>query len=66
MHRRLADAADLIAEERFDARVGPECRYCPFRGACPAQPVGKQVVALRFPRSTQAAIRMAPPWSWGL
>jgi hypothetical protein len=45
VHERLAEAADLIAEERFEARVGPQCRYCPFRGACPAQPVGKQVVA---------------------
>ena len=25
---------------------GPACRYCPFRGSCPAQPAGRQVVAM--------------------
>ena len=45
VHRRLLAAAELIRAERFDARLGPACRYCPFRGSCPAQPVGRQVVA---------------------
>jgi superfamily I DNA/RNA helicase/RecB family exonuclease len=45
VHRRLLSAAALIRAERFDARVGPACRYCPFRGSCPAQPAGRQVVA---------------------
>ena len=46
MHQRLADAAALVRTERFEARVGPGCRYCPFRGSCPAQPAGRQVVSM--------------------
>ncbi|MGI3780720.1 MAG: ATP-dependent helicase [Janthinobacterium lividum] len=45
VHQRLRDAAELIAAERFDARVGPACRWCPFRASCPTQAVGRQVVA---------------------
>ncbi|WP_375432305.1 ATP-dependent helicase [uncultured Friedmanniella sp.] len=45
VHHRLAEAAAVIRSERFDARIGPGCRYCPFRGSCPAQGAGKQVVA---------------------
>jgi len=45
VHQRLADAAALIRTERHEARVGPGCRYCPFRGSCPAQPAGRQVVS---------------------
>ena len=44
VHRRLAVAADLVRRERFVARVGPGCRYCPFVASCPAQPAGRQVV----------------------
>jgi hypothetical protein len=44
VHRRLGEAAMIIRAERHDARVGPACRYCPFRGSCPAQPTGQQVV----------------------
>lgn len=44
VHRRLAVAAHLVRRERFVARIGPGCRYCPFVGSCPAQPVGRQVV----------------------
>jgi superfamily I DNA/RNA helicase/RecB family exonuclease len=44
VHRRLAEAADIIRREDHDARVGSACRYCPFRTSCPAQPVGQQVV----------------------
>ncbi len=45
VHQRLRDAAELIVAERFDARLGPQCRWCAFRNSCPAQPVGRQVVA---------------------
>ena len=45
VHQRLGAAAAVIAGEQFDARVGPECRYCPFRGSCPTQSSGQQVVA---------------------
>ena len=44
VHRRLIEAATVIRSERHDARVGPACRYCPFRGSCPAQATGQQVV----------------------
>jgi superfamily I DNA/RNA helicase/RecB family exonuclease len=44
VHRRLAEAARIIRSEHHDARVGPACRYCPFRTSCPAQPAGQQVV----------------------
>jgi superfamily I DNA/RNA helicase/RecB family exonuclease len=44
VHRRLAEAADVIRTERFDARIGTGCRYCPFRTSCPAQTAGRQVV----------------------
>lgn len=45
VHRRLAVAAHLVRRERFVARVGPGCRYCPFADSCPAQPTGRQVVS---------------------
>ena len=45
VHERLALAAEVVREERFVARIGSGCRYCPFRGSCPAQPTGRQVVA---------------------
>jgi RecB family exonuclease len=45
VHQRLADAAGVIRAERFEARIGAACRYCPFRGSCPAQATGRQVVA---------------------
>jgi hypothetical protein len=44
VHRRLAQAAQIIRSEHLDARIGPGCRYCAFRTSCPAQPVGQQVV----------------------
>jgi superfamily I DNA/RNA helicase/RecB family exonuclease len=44
VHRRLAEAAQIIRGEHYDARVGSGCRYCPFRTSCPAQPIGQQVV----------------------
>ena len=44
VHRRLAEAALIIRSEDHDARIGPGCRYCPFRTSCPAQPAGQQVV----------------------
>ncbi|GAA3621231.1 ATP-dependent helicase [Microlunatus ginsengisoli] len=45
VHGRLADAAAIIRAERFDATIGPACRWCAFRTSCPAQSAGKQVVA---------------------
>ncbi|WP_091180966.1 ATP-dependent helicase [Microlunatus flavus] len=45
VHQRLRDAAEIVESERFDARLGPACRWCPFRGSCPAHPAGRQVVA---------------------
>jgi superfamily I DNA/RNA helicase/RecB family exonuclease len=44
VHRRLAEAAQIIRGEHHHARIGPGCRYCPFRTSCPAQPAGQQVV----------------------
>jgi hypothetical protein len=44
VHRRLAEAANIIRREHHDARNGPACRYCPVRTSCPAQPTGQQVV----------------------
>lgn len=44
VHRRLADAAEVIRREDFSARIGSQCRYCAFRTSCPAQGVGRQVV----------------------
>ena len=44
VHRRLAEAADIIRTERFEARIGPACRYCRFLDSCPAQRSGEQVV----------------------
>jgi hypothetical protein len=44
VHRRLAEAAQIIRSEHHDARIGPGCRYCAFRTSCPAQPVGQQVL----------------------
>ncbi|MBA8795637.1 superfamily I DNA/RNA helicase/RecB family exonuclease [Friedmanniella endophytica] len=45
VHRRLAEAAAVIRSERFVARPGPSCRYCPFRASCPARTEGRMVVA---------------------
>jgi PD-(D/E)XK nuclease superfamily len=45
VHGRVAEAARVIRSEQFDARIGPACRYCPFRTSCPAQATGRQVVA---------------------
>jgi superfamily I DNA/RNA helicase/RecB family exonuclease len=44
VHRRLVEAAQIIRSEHHEARIGPGCRYCPFRTSCPAQPAGQQVV----------------------
>jgi hypothetical protein len=44
VHRRLAEATQIIRSERHDARIGAGCRYCPFRTSCPAQPAGRQVI----------------------
>ena len=44
VHERLTEAAKIIRNESFDARIGPACRYCRFRDSCPAQAIGAQVV----------------------
>nr|WP_275588387.1 ATP-dependent DNA helicase [Microlunatus panaciterrae] len=44
VHQRLADAAQLIRNETFEARAGNSCRYCPFKSSCPTQSSGRQVV----------------------
>jgi superfamily I DNA/RNA helicase/RecB family exonuclease len=44
VHRRLAQAAEVIRGEDFSARIGGQCRYCAFRSSCPAQSTGRQVV----------------------
>ncbi|MCW2811498.1 MAG: putative ATP-dependent helicase [Friedmanniella sp.] len=45
VHGRLGAAARVIRSERFEARLGSACRFCRFRGSCPAQPGGQQVVS---------------------
>jgi RecB family exonuclease len=45
VHGRLADGAAIIRAERFDATIGPACRWCAFRTSCPAQGAGRQVVS---------------------
>ncbi|HYP46585.1 MAG TPA: ATP-dependent DNA helicase [Propionibacteriaceae bacterium] len=45
VHRRLVEAARVIRAEKFEARANPGCRYCPFRGSCPAQSGARQVVS---------------------
>ncbi len=44
VHQRLAEAATVIRSEQFEARIGDQCRYCPFKGSCPAQSTGRQLV----------------------
>ena len=40
----LLHAGGLVPAERFPARLGKNCGWCEFRGSCPAQPEGRQVV----------------------
>ncbi len=40
----LLHAERLVRAERFPARLGKNCGWCEFRGSCPAQPEGRQVV----------------------
>lgn len=42
---RLGQAAQIIRSERFDAIVGPACRYCALKQVCPAQAVGTAVTS---------------------
>ncbi|WP_331714579.1 ATP-dependent helicase [Auraticoccus cholistanensis] len=44
VHARLARAVQVVRGERFDARAGDSCRYCPFTASCPAVGRGAQVV----------------------
>jgi hypothetical protein len=38
----LADG--LVRAEHFSARLSKHCGWCEFRGSCPAQPEGRQVI----------------------
>ena len=40
---RLGAAAQIVRTEAFTANVGPACRWCAYRSACPAKPEGEQV-----------------------
>ncbi|MGW7354086.1 ATP-dependent helicase [Streptomyces sp. NPDC054784] len=40
----LATAAGRVLDERFTPATGGHCAFCAFRGACSAQPEGRQVV----------------------
>jgi hypothetical protein len=42
---RLGEAAQILRREEFVATVGPACRYCAYRTACPAQAEGEQVLS---------------------
>lgn len=44
VHQRLAEAAQVIRAESFEAKIGPSCRYCVFKTSCPAASIGRQVV----------------------
>ena len=44
MSRLLDDVAARIRAEDFAPQPGDGCRNCDFRGCCPAQPEGQQVV----------------------
>ncbi|MGI8676199.1 MAG: ATP-dependent helicase [Nocardioidaceae bacterium] len=45
VHAQLSAAARTIRQEVFAASPGPACRYCEFRGCCPAQPAGQTLLA---------------------
>ncbi|MFD7920200.1 ATP-dependent helicase [Streptomyces sp. NPDC059740] len=40
----LATAAGRVLDERFTPTTGAHCTHCAFRGACSAQPEGRQIV----------------------
>jgi RecB family exonuclease len=40
---RLGDVVTQMAASSFEARLGPQCDYCPVRRCCPAQPEGAEV-----------------------
>ncbi|MEV0093543.1 ATP-dependent DNA helicase [Streptomyces sp. NPDC050738] len=40
----LATAAGKVLDERFTPTTGTHCGHCTFRGACSAQPEGRQIV----------------------
>jgi RecB family exonuclease len=43
IHARVARAAKIVAEGRFEATPGAGCRYCAFTLSCPTTPGGRQV-----------------------
>ncbi|AXK31550.1 ATP-dependent helicase [Streptomyces armeniacus] len=40
----LATAAGRVLDERFVPTTGAHCTFCTFRGACSAQPEGRQII----------------------
>ena len=40
---RLGSVVEEMAAAGFEARLGPQCDYCPVRRCCPAQPEGAEV-----------------------
>lgn len=44
VHHRIASAAAIVAEGRFEATAGGHCRTCAFAGSCPSSDRGRQVV----------------------
>ena len=40
---RLESVVEEMAASGFEARLGPQCDYCPVRRCCPAQPEGAEV-----------------------
>lgn len=44
IHERLAEAAGLIREENFEARVGEGCSFCHYKVMCPAKREGLDII----------------------
>ena len=42
---KLADAAQTLREEAFDARENSLCKFCAYRTSCPTQKQGQQVLS---------------------
>ena len=45
VHHRMATAARVLADDRYVATVGHQCRYCPFASSCPGRGEGRQVIS---------------------
>lgn len=44
IHHRLAEAAQLIRDESFEARVGDGCSFCNYKVICPAKREGLDII----------------------